>query len=307
MSRDPKNAEQNTQILTRRRVIRSLAVGGGLITGTGLPARWHAPVVQSVVTPVHAQSSFVMSCEANPPSGSTVPVNVPVSVVVTITPNPGAGQPVMVQGFCDGGSGFDEETVFTDANGRILDSGTLGFCSPGDEACVRYSYGGAFAECCWTADVEVNCLVHGSLVLLPGGRWLPVEELQVGMMVHGYPHTGSAPKVSLVTKVVRDHWRSSFYHINDDLLITHDHPVLVEREGRLSWCPVETLAVGDLMQCESGLMPLASCVEQRKAVRTVYVETSNGNMIVGPEHRYVVGSTYAGLERRNVVAATEFA
>ena len=51
--------KNNSTQLGRRRVLKSVAVGGTVATAATLPAKWTAPVVDMVVTPAHAQTSVV--------------------------------------------------------------------------------------------------------------------------------------------------------------------------------------------------------------------------------------------------------
>ncbi|HSH41550.1 MAG TPA: hypothetical protein VK973_05420 [Arenicellales bacterium] len=55
--------QKHTESADRRRVLRSLAAGGGILTSAHvLPETWVAPIVDSVVLPIHAQMSVGTSC-----------------------------------------------------------------------------------------------------------------------------------------------------------------------------------------------------------------------------------------------------
>ena len=128
--------------VSRRKLLNGLAIT--------IPAVWIKPTVKSVVLPAHANTSLAITCVASPAAGSTVPIDQEIDVIVSISPNPGPGQFLSIQGFCDG------QEVFSDSgpigiNGQFVSVGTLEFCEVGQEGCVRYSFRSASEECCWTA------------------------------------------------------------------------------------------------------------------------------------------------------------
>jgi hypothetical protein len=50
------SSEKNTS--SRRRLLKKLAIGGGVVTtASSLPEKWKKPVIESVITPAHAQTS----------------------------------------------------------------------------------------------------------------------------------------------------------------------------------------------------------------------------------------------------------
>lgn len=53
---------------SRRKVLKSIAVGGGaVVTGKSLPNDWSKPVVESVLLPAHAETSEVEAAPPPPP------------------------------------------------------------------------------------------------------------------------------------------------------------------------------------------------------------------------------------------------
>lgn len=64
---------------SRRRALTTLATVT-LIAGA-MPSRWKTPVVNAVILPAHAQTSFASSCSGF----ETEPVNQPISITVTDT------------------------------------------------------------------------------------------------------------------------------------------------------------------------------------------------------------------------------
>ena len=123
---------------SRRKLLKSIAAGSGaVIAGKSLPESWSRPVVDSVILPVHAQTS-----PSTPPNPGTPPITPTTLTPLTflldtdgsdtglscgatlssavlyrgrlqITPNPGAGQTVQYQL----GGGDPIQNTSTDANG----------------------------------------------------------------------------------------------------------------------------------------------------------------------------------------------
>ena len=85
-------SEQNEN---RRKLLKSIAAGSGaVIAGKSLPESWSKPVVDSVILPVHAQTSpspctpclvTALYCEGSGGSGITVDVAIDGTVTVTHT------------------------------------------------------------------------------------------------------------------------------------------------------------------------------------------------------------------------------
>ncbi len=56
-----QNREEQT-LESRRKAIKRILVGGGLVTGaTMLPKKWTKPVVDAITVPAHAQASLTTS------------------------------------------------------------------------------------------------------------------------------------------------------------------------------------------------------------------------------------------------------
>lgn len=55
---DDKTGSQTTREQARRRILKRLVAGGGIVaTERIIPQDWHRPVVESVILPAHAQTS----------------------------------------------------------------------------------------------------------------------------------------------------------------------------------------------------------------------------------------------------------
>jgi hypothetical protein len=145
---------QENRVEHRRQVLRALAgLGGAAGAAAVLPSRWTKPVIDGVALPAHAQASppvFSVSCTATPVSGSNVTPGVGVSSTVTVTPNPGAGQPIQVEVFCAGVSLGDPVTAQTNPDGQyafgVTDAAVL--CASG-ELRIRMSYLGSSCDSYW--------------------------------------------------------------------------------------------------------------------------------------------------------------
>jgi len=110
-----QNNDRESTIKNRRKLLSLLGVGA--IAGIP-PVTWYKPVVKAVFLPAHAQTSYTLTCVANPPSGSSINSTDTIDIVVTVLPNPGPGQLIGVgtecAGFLGAGGGV------TDANGQVI-------------------------------------------------------------------------------------------------------------------------------------------------------------------------------------------
>ncbi len=145
-----------------------------------------------------------------------------------------------------------------------------------------------------------NCLLHGMPVLLPDGRSRSIETLSVGDAVAAVDHESGGIKPAFVTKLVRNHMRDHYWRINDTLLITNDHPVLVVEEAGPAWRRVDALAVGMAIQGVDGRAVITSLERVDEHVPTVYMETTADNFIAAPAGvEYVVKAGYGAAAARN--------
>ena len=171
-------SEQRDVRASRRRLIKAIAGSGSVIVGTKVvPKEWIKPVVDSVILPAHAQitppppdpgPSLSLTCEGTPPNGSMVPFGGAVSALITVLPNPGAGEQIFFELFCDAVSQGPPAPFFTptDVNGQINPSGFIFFCA-GGEARIRFSYMGESADCFW------NVGLPGPMPIAPPGPLFP--------------------------------------------------------------------------------------------------------------------------------------
>lgn len=140
---------------------------------------------------------------------------------------------------------------------------------------------------------DLNCLLYGMPVRLASGGSRSIETLEVGDVVAALDHENGNTQPAVVTKIVKDHPRDHYWRINDSLLITNDHPMLVSGEAGSSWCRVDELMVGMVVHGNKGVTTIASLECITESVRTVYMETTADNFIVGPSGmEFVVKAGY---------------
>lgn len=155
----------------------------------------------------------------------------------------------------------------------------------GIECYLVHNKGGAF------------CLLNNSLVLIDSNRAVAIQDLDVGDSVLALHLDSNKPVNTKVTRVIKDHPRDYYYSINDGLLITNDHPVLVVREHALEWVRVEHLNTGDKIKGLGGIIEIKSIELIDKPAVTVYLETEIGNFIVkANDNLYVVKAGYLNMK-----------
>jgi len=121
-----------TSIESRRKLLKSIAAGSGVIVaGKSLPENWTKPVVDSVLLPVHAQTSQQsLSCKStaapfgtNVPPGPNVdntnPITLPIRV--TVTPPPVAPDNVATwSAYLDGSLAINPQALVLAADGTAV-------------------------------------------------------------------------------------------------------------------------------------------------------------------------------------------
>lgn len=121
-------------------------VNGAAHCSVGIPPADH-PSAQRPQQP-----TFSLSCSGTPPCGSTVTPGQEVSVIVTVTPNPGAGQSVTWEPFC-GGFSIGANTTDTNSSGEITTPTNIiptTLCLPSDGTFrIVFKYSGATCTCEW--------------------------------------------------------------------------------------------------------------------------------------------------------------
>lgn len=274
-----------TRSPSRRGTLKRLAAGGAVAgVAAAAPSRWTRPVVESVVLPVHAQTSATgciapEGCYEVGEFGATLywPGGGPGPFDVEIFDGPG----------CDGPIGLIPMVVASSLEEAeaLLSCGPLGAIAlptePPSDGCLFY-------QC-----EQENCLLHGTDVLLPDGRSRGIETLAVGDIVAALDHDTGGIKPAVVTRIVTDHRRDEYWRINNSLLITNDHPVLAAEESGVAWRRVDDLAEGMEIQGVHGRTAIASLEHVRKPARTVYMETTADNFIAVPRGvEYVVKARY---------------
>jgi hypothetical protein len=139
----------------------------------------------------------------------------------------------------------------------------------------------------------LNCLLHGSLVVAADGKLRAIETLKPGDFVAAADPDGFEPSFAVVTRIVTHHRRDHYYRINGELLITNDHPLLVEDGGAPCWRRVDRLSIGDLLHTAGGDLEVRSIERVAQTALTVYMETSADSFVVYTgSGRYIVKGRY---------------
>lgn len=141
-------------VSSRRKLLSLLIAGSGIAaSGRVLPTLWTTPLVEAVVLPAHAQASYRIICEANPPSGNTINSTDLIDIVVTVLPNPGPGQPITVSTFCADFVGVGGGA--TDGNGQLIISNSTSpsQCPQSAELRHTFTFMGQTAECSWDVNL----------------------------------------------------------------------------------------------------------------------------------------------------------
>lgn len=279
---------------SRREALKRLTGSAGIAAGASmLPRRWVEPVVNSVILPAHAQLSTccVEFCQLQ-----TDNINVEVHTASLcngiISISGGGGGPGAWSG-----------------SGPVSENGSFSFMvdpAISDPTPVAGTVSCTTLSGVWGTGINItgvvdclasNCLLHGSLVVMASGRCQCIEELAVGDLVRSFATSASACEYAAVTSIKKHHLRESYYCINGELRITGDHPVLVQRDGRLTWIRVDGLTVGDQIRSPDGLIAVNSLAKHETPAVTVYVETSSGTFIArAGDVSYILKSTYATVD-----------
>ena len=137
-----------------------------------------------------------------------------------------------------------------------------------------------------------ECIVYGMQVLLHNHKLINVEDLKIGDYI--FTNKGEANDTSIYTRVenvLTEHPREGYYIINNELMITNDHPV-VSNDG---WKRVEDLVIGDSI----GENEVTSIRYVSEDVMTVSILTSSDEfMTIARGKPYRVSGKYSKLLKK---------
>ena len=130
-----------------------------------------------------------------------------------------------------------------------------------------------------------DCLVYGMQVLLHNNTLINVENLRVG----NYISISNQPNVyTRVEAVLINHIREGYYIVNNELMISNDHPVMTNYGKK----KVEELKIGDFV----GDNEVRSLVYNAGDVKTVSIITSAEDFNVYVNDKiYSVNGKYSTL------------
>lgn len=138
----------------------------------------------------------------------------------------------------------------------------------------------------------VECLVYGMQVLLHNHKLINVEDLKIGDYI--LTNKGEVNDTSIYTRVeniLTEHLREGYYIVNNELMITNDHPV-VSNDG---WKKVEDLVIGDSI----GENEITSIRYVSEDVMTVSILTSSDEfMAIAQGKSYRVSGKYSKLLKK---------
>ena len=137
-----------------------------------------------------------------------------------------------------------------------------------------------------------ECLLYGMQVLLHNNKFVNVETLKEGDYI--LTNKGENNNTTVYTRVegvITEHLREGYYIINNELMITNDHPV-ISNDG---WRKVEELVIGDYI----GNNKIKSMRYMKEDVMTVSVLTSSDEFnVFANGNFYRVSGKYSKLLKK---------
>ena len=89
----------------------------------------------------------------------------------------------------------------------------------------------------------LGCFLAGTMILTGDGTEIPIEEIKKGMEVYAYDEESAELKLSKVSKTFFHPKENTYLVINDNLLVTPNHPVLNNNK----WVEIGELGEGDML------------------------------------------------------------
>ncbi|MBI2208484.1 DUF4215 domain-containing protein [Candidatus Woesearchaeota archaeon] len=137
------------------------------------------------------------------------------------------------------------------------------------------------------------CLLENSLILMGDNRLKKIQDIKVSDVVKSLDIYNNKLINTKVTEIISNHTRDHYYSINNELFITNDHPVLILKDGTLSWVKVENLKIGDKIKSSTGFTIITEIEKIKSPATTVYLGTKSKNFIVVVDkNSYIVNGGY---------------
>lgn len=122
-----------------------------------------------------------------------------------------------------------------------------------------------------------GCFLAGTMILTGDGTELPIEDIKKGMDVYAFDKESGELKVSKVSETFFHPKENTYLIINDDLLVTPNHPVLNNNK----WVEIGELEEGDMLTDKDNNPIPINKIEEVKELSDVF------NFEVEKYHTYV--------------------
>ena len=122
-----------------------------------------------------------------------------------------------------------------------------------------------------------GCFLAGTMILTGDGTELPIEDIKKGMDVYAFDKESGELRVSKVSETFFHPKENTYLIINDDLLVTPNHPVLNNNK----WVEIGELEEGDMLTDKDNNPIPINKIEEVKELSDVF------NFEVEKYHTYV--------------------
>ena len=122
-----------------------------------------------------------------------------------------------------------------------------------------------------------GCFLAGTMILTGDGTEIPIEKIKKGMEVYAYDEESAELKLSKVSKTFFHPKENTYLVINDNLLVTPNHPVLNNNK----WVEIGELGEGDMLTDKDNNPIPISKIKEVKELSDVF------NFEVEKYHTYV--------------------
>jgi len=122
-----------------------------------------------------------------------------------------------------------------------------------------------------------GCFLAGTMILTGDGSEIPIEDIKEGMEVYAFDKESGELKVSKVSQTFFHPKENTYLIVNDNLLVTPNHPVLNNNK----WVEIGELEEGDMLTDKDNNPILISKIEEVDELSDVF------NFEVEKYHTYV--------------------
>ena len=122
-----------------------------------------------------------------------------------------------------------------------------------------------------------GCFLAGTMILTGDGSEIPIEDIKEGMEVYAFDKESGELKISKVSQTFFHPKENTYLIVNDNLLVTPNHPVLNNNK----WVEIGELEEGDMLTDKDNNPILISKIEEVDELSDVF------NFEVEKYHTYV--------------------